>query len=188
MSLVSTISQLCRMHDELTRLRRENERLRTLVSQDVLTGVAVRHVFDARLAAETKRATRKDSEFSVLFLDIDHFKQVNDKLGHDAGDACLRRLGTLLRERSREYDTAARWGGEEFAVLMPNTGRHQAQAVAERLRATVEKDASGPTRITISIGTATWPRDARDAAGLVCAADAAMYRAKAAGRNRVETP
>jgi diguanylate cyclase (GGDEF)-like protein/PAS domain S-box-containing protein len=169
------------------RLEQEMERLSQL---DALTGAATRWVFDQRLAEEIERARRLDHPLTLLMADLDHFKQVNDSRGHHAGDMALRGFVTVCREEFRKYDLVARLGGEEFALLLPDTGIDAAVAAAERLRAAVARrpidpGAPEPTfHITASIGVAQL-RASDDASNLVQRADRALYAAKAAGRNRV---
>jgi diguanylate cyclase (GGDEF)-like protein len=126
---------------------------------------------------------------SLIMLDIDHFKRVNDTYGHDAGDAALRFLADVLRDELRGLDTAARYGGEEFAVILPQAALEGALIVAERLRSRLETtEVPGIGHITGSFGLATFPLHANSRDQLVGAADRALYEAKHAGRNRVCTP
>jgi diguanylate cyclase (GGDEF)-like protein len=128
---------------------------------------------------------------SVFLLDIDHFKQYNDSHGHLPGDELLKRMGAVLRENSREHEVVGRYGGEEFLVLMPNTPKDDAMRVAERIRSLVEgtpfehADSQPTGHVTISGGVATAPADGEDVDSLLRNADAALYQAKRAGRNRV---
>src|SRR5437899_2479625 len=114
---------------------------------------------------------------------VDHFKAVNDGLGHQAGDEVLRHVGNVLAGEARETDLAARYGGEEFCVLLPGCGRDEAVIVAERLRSAIAAHRQ-PTTVTASAGVATLPADGADGRGLVAAADRALYRAKEEGRDR----
>ena len=152
---------------------------------DPLTELPNRRAFDRALA----RASRGQGPLALVALDIDHFKQVNDTLGHPAGDAALRHLGRVLREVLREGDVAARVGGEEFDVLLPGGDLHLGLEVAERLRAQVEARPflaqGGERRLTLSCGVAASPDPILSADNLVAAADAALYQAKREGRNRV---
>lgn len=164
--------------------------LEGLVNRDALTGLYNRREFDRRLAAEFERARRYDGVLSLLMLDLDRFKAVNDRYGHPAGDQVLRQLAELLQANLRPSDLLARYGGEEFSVILPHTGREAALALAERLRAAVARYSFhlpevGDLSLTVSIGAASYPRDARTPAALVQAADTALYQAKGAGRNRV---
>ncbi len=156
---------------------------------DALTGLLNRRAFEEALDAEVQRSRRLGEPFSVLMLDADHFKDINDREGHAAGDRALQHLGTLLAAHMRDIDRVGRYGGEEFVVLLPGTGRHDAQVTAERLR---EKVAGLPPRwqdralpLTVSIGVSEWRAEGDDVAALLARADAALYRAKESGRNRV---
>jgi len=166
----------------------ENARLFSLATRDSLTGLARRAVFDEHLRAEAARFSRSGGVFSVLMMDVDELKRVNDRHGHAAGDAVLRAVADAVRGAVRESDTMARYGGEEIAVLLPDTGIEGAAAAAEKLRAAVAALAvpagAETLHVTISIGAAEM-EPGLDAAVLVPHADEALYRAKAAGKNRV---
>ena len=188
--------QLGRLVAEKTEaLRVANEELRHLAHSDGLTGVGNRRRFEDFLASEWRRARRGGSEISLVLIDIDHFKLFNDAYGHHAGDDCLRRVGAVLTSAVRRPgDLVARFGGEEFAILLGGTDAAGALAVARQVLAVVEHLAiphrASPTsdHVTISVGVATTsvPEGLQESA-LIEAADAALYRAKAAGRNRVES-
>jgi diguanylate cyclase (GGDEF)-like protein len=153
---------------------------------DSLTGCFNRRFFEIQLERDLHLATRMHQPVSLILLDIDHFKRVNDSHGHDAGDAALRILAGALREEVRGVDTAARYGGEEFAIILPQAGPEGALVVAERLRSRIEKtDVPGVGCITASLGVATFPLDASARDLLVTTADRALYQAKRMGRNRV---
>jgi len=160
------------------------EQVHRMAMTDGLTGVANRAAFDRALAAEIERAARQREDVSLLLLDIDHFKVLNDRHGHQVGDQVLRLVGATLTAACRDFDTAARYGGEEFAVLLPETGAEEAVQVAERLRSAIAGMPSG-VDVTVSAGVSTFPFDATDADGLVAAADGALYSSKRDGRNRV---
>jgi diguanylate cyclase (GGDEF)-like protein len=155
----------------------------------------VTEVYNARFLLqatdrEVQRAERYAKQLSVLFLDLDRFKNVNDRHGHLVGSQVLRRLSQVLKECIRQVDTLARYGGDEFTILLADTGIETALQVAERIRRTVaetlfEGGAGEPIRLTISIGVAGFPEQGRDRTALLDAADKAMYRAKSLGRNRV---
>jgi diguanylate cyclase (GGDEF)-like protein len=157
---------------------------------DARTGLSNSRAFD--LTLEKALAGRVNGEsLAVLMLDIDHFKQFNDRHGHPAGDEALKAFATVLRSCMRDADIAARYGGEEFAVLLPGVDLVGGQAIAERIRARTEATiislAPGMTdRITVSIGVAAAPDQAQDRVSLLRLADAALYRAKGRGRNRVD--
>ena len=153
---------------------------------DHLTGLANRRRFERQLEREVGRTERFNHPFSLLMLDIDNFKKLNDSFGHDAGDDAIRRISRVLREGTRGIDLAARIGGEEFAVLLVETNQQAGIEVAERLRLAIRslKIPSGE-QVTASFGVAECPTDAQTAAGILKAADVALYAAKRAGRDRV---
>ncbi len=165
------------------------EELNQQASTDALTGLANRRGFEPALQVEWQRHRRLGTPLTLLAIDIDHFKQINDRHGHAAGDAALRHLGQVLRQQLRPYDLSARVGGEEFCVVQSGMGAEEAVQAAERLRTAdlcFGRDAQGqPLQMTISIGLATARTDDRDIAQLLARADAALYLAKAEGRNRV---
>ena len=167
-------------------LRIKNEELGRLSVTDQLTGLFNRRRLMEVLEAEVNRSKRHVHPFSILIMDVDHFKKFNDAYGHLAGDRVLASLGEVLRETTREIDTPARFGGEEFMAVLPETGLEAAVEVAERIRATLASRIFEGRRVTLSIGAAEFPTHGDDAQRLIAAADAALYRAKDAGRNRVE--
>lgn len=159
---------------------------------DSLTGVANRRLFEQRLSEEVGRWSRYRKPLACMLADVDHFKQINDRFGHPAGDAILHAIASSLARGLRATDVLARYGGEEFVLLLPGTDLNEAAAIAERLRAGVARldiaETAGPGSLSVSIGVAclTETDDRSDAADrLIRSADAALYRAKAAGRNRV---
>ncbi len=160
-----------------------------LAQVDGLTGVLNRRSFDEQLALEVERAKRYGKRFSLLLLDVDHFKRINDAHGHPAGDAVLKFLAGVLRGAARNRgDVVARFGGEEFVILLPDTERGSALAVAERIRRQIERSAieiphQTSIGITASIGISCHPECADSAAALIAGADQALYAAKRAGRN-----
>ncbi|MHB2024012.1 MAG: GGDEF domain-containing protein [Mycobacteriales bacterium] len=160
------------------------EQMQEMAATDALTTLANRRSLDAALAREIARAARIQSRLSLVMLDIDHFKKLNDTHGHLTGDNVLRQVAKRLRECGREYDTVARYGGEEFAVVLPGCSEQIALQVAERLRAAVAA-AETEVPVTVSAGVATFPQDARDSLELIQAADEALYHAKRAGRDQV---
>ncbi|MGI8549877.1 MAG: diguanylate cyclase [Dehalococcoidia bacterium] len=169
-------------------LTRANEQLAWLASCDELTGLSNRRAFQERLDQELSRAQRHQRVFSLVMLDVDHFKTVNDTYGHPAGDAVLRSLATVLSAGLRRSDLAARYGGEEFVLLLPETAGAQGQELAERLRRAVEAmrvDQEGKQiQITCSFGVGAYLECGDSSAAVLRSADEALYRAKEAGRNR----
>jgi diguanylate cyclase (GGDEF)-like protein len=161
------------------------ERERQAVT-DGLTGVANRRSFNEMLAREFERARRYEQPLSLVVIDLDHLKKINDTYGHQAGDEAIRSIGTTLRQSCRSVDLPARYGGEEFTILLPNTGIDMALELAERLRRLInEVEVTGAGKISASLGVATYPLHADDADLLFQRADDALYRAKQAGRNQV---
>lgn len=171
---------------DVTEERRLEEALRRSSTTDALTGLYNRRFLDATLATEFTRAERGQSALSVLMIDIDHFKQFNDTHGHDQGDRVLQMVSRCMRDSVRPFDFACRYGGEEFAAILPGMDGAAARQAAEKLRLTVAQTEVDGLRVHISIGLASFPLVAvlfPDA--LIKAADAALYRAKESGRNRV---
>lgn len=174
-------------------LETANATLRRLAHLDGLTEIPNRRAFDETLAWEWRRVERNLGDLALLLIDIDHFKQYNDRFGHAAGDECLRQVAHALSESyARPGDFAARYGGEEFVVILPETTLRGAAHVAERLRkavAALDLEGSGTpagTRVTASVGVAAVrPCDGGTPAALIEAADRALYSAKAQGRNQV---
>jgi diguanylate cyclase (GGDEF)-like protein len=158
--------------------------IKELSVTDELTTVYNRRYFQERLAQQARLAERYLHPYSLVFLDIDHFKQFNDSHGHAAGDQVLAELGTVLKKWARNSDVVARYGGEEFVVLLPHTDAEGALQAAERLRRAIETH-SFPRRrkITVSLGLASFPGDGKAEQDLVQQADRALYMAKKAGRN-----
>jgi diguanylate cyclase (GGDEF)-like protein len=153
---------------------------------DSLTGLANRRAVEEILAAEVSRAQRFEHQLAVVLLDLDRFKDINDNFGHAAGDVMLRAVSRLLNSLARQGDTVARWGGEEFVVVLPETNLPGARRFAERLRRTIEAHAVGDMHTSASCGVATMlPEDTVEE--LLGAADRALYQAKSNGRNRTET-
>ncbi len=161
------------------------QRLRSSAHTDPLTGLVDHGTFWDAVALEQARADRDDSCYSVLLIDLDHFKSVNDTHGHQMGDAILRGVGELLSRRTRRVDVAARYGGEELAVVLSATGSVGARTAAEKVRRRIGQLRAG-VPVTASVGVATYRAgDPRGPAEVVRAADEALYRAKRAGRDRV---
>jgi len=173
-------------------LERLNVNLKDMADRDWLTGLANRRRLRSALDSEVTRATRQALEFSILMLDVDHFKAFNDQLGHGAGDDVLRELAEMLEGVVRKEDLCARYGGEEFVVLLPGVDRTAARACAEAIRRKAEEHPF-PNRaslaggaLTVSLGIACFPADGKDGDALLNRADGALYLAKEGGRNRVE--
>lgn len=161
-----------------------------LAIHDDLTGIYTKHYFISRLKNEVKRCQRLDQYLSLMMIDIDFFKQYNDKFGHTAGDIVLKKMGLLLKDYLRELNPLlCRFGGEEFLVMLSGLDKKKSLAVAEDLRQRIEKETivlrRNDTHITVSIGVASLPLDTKDEDELVQKADKAMYKAKEKGRNRV---
>ena len=154
---------------------------------DGLTGIHNYRHFHETLKAEVSRAGRYDETFCLLMMDLDHFKAVNDTIGHQKGDDVLRAVSDVLRSCSRESDYLARYGGEEFVIILPRTGLEEATTLAERVRVSVAGIDSGhpDLRVTMSIGVSTFPASGADSGAVLGAADAALLRAKTRGRDRV---
>jgi diguanylate cyclase (GGDEF)-like protein len=172
---------------DVTEQRLEEERMRSLAFRDALTGLPNRLLLADRLHQALQGAKRDGLRVALMFLDLDRFKEVNDTLGHDAGDRLLEALAARIQGCLRSGDTLARLGGDEFVVVLPNViAVRDAVSVADKLLAVVASpfDVAGSTlRVSVSIGIAIFPDDAGDSEQLMRAADAAMYRAKQAGRN-----
>jgi diguanylate cyclase (GGDEF)-like protein len=164
-----------------------------LAQTDGLTELNNYRFFQQRLSIELNRAQRFNRPASLIMLDLDHFKAYNDVYGHQAGDQALRQLARLLRFSSRSYDLVARYGGDEFVIILPETGKKTAIEVAERIRGAVEQAAVEGTqqgldgRFTVSLGIASFPEDATERNDLIRKADVALYRAKTCGGNRVSS-
>ena len=174
-----------------SRIVRLEQTLNQLASRDALTQCWNRRMIDELFANSIAESTRKRSKFSVMVLDIDHFKRVNDTFGHSGGDAALKHVVNILNTNLREYDQVGRYGGEEFVILLPATDRNEAWGVAERIRSAIQFQ---PTilnddlkiELTVSIGIAEFDRS-RDAnqSAFFERADKALYTAKQTGRNRI---
>ncbi len=156
---------------------------------DSLTGLYNRQSFDETLESEINRGKRHGKELSILFLDLDDFKEVNDSFGHQTGDEVLKQVAKIVLNEKRSEDLAARYGGEEIVVIMPETGKVASLVLAERIRKRVEEmriDFNGNTvRLTISGGLASFPENATDAKSLLKCADNALYTAKGSGKNGI---
>src|SRR5438552_13530115 len=164
------------------------QKLQTQSITDGLTSIKTRRFFWEALSAEWKRASRSGWSFSVVLIDLDKFKEVNDTFGHLEGDLVLARVGRLLEQRCRQSNVVARYGGDEFIILMPETGVEQAQILAERLRLWIAQDpALSEHHITGSFGVGSFPVHGFSMEDIVRVADAGMYVSKHAGGDRVST-
>lgn len=174
------------------RIKDDEQKLEALATHDDLTGLCNRREFQRQLDEEVSRHIRYFRTFSLLMLDIDHFKAVNDIHGHLAGDAVLKGVGKLLTRQARAIDRVCRYGGEEITVILPETNGDAAVNIAERLRSAVEREGfdigdGQIIHITLSVGVASWPEHGTNADALIAASDAALYAAKQSGRNRVRS-
>lgn len=172
-------------------LKRSNELLLELSKTDYLTGLFNRRYLMESLEKELRRTARKGGELSLIMMDIDYFKLVNDGYGHLQGDVVLQKVALQIQKELRSYDIAARYGGEEFVAVLPDASLEESFSVAERVRAAVEalrfKGEIAPLTITISLGIAGFRLpECSSVDGFIKLADDALYRAKANGRNRVE--
>lgn len=184
------LEKLARISDRYQNsLREMSEALREAALHDTLTGLGNRRFLMERLKDETERASRKGLPYAVGILDVDHFKLINDRFGHEAGDQALCLIASTIRDALREYDQCGRWGGEEFLILLPDTSLAFAFQVAERVRLAIRNAAfgflEGSAGITASIGiTAYQPGEPYSVT--INRADGALLKAKEIGRDRVE--
>ncbi len=193
--LTSSPSVAIQLLDTLSiRIRNADEQMSGLsdkAMRDPLTGLLNRRAFHERLAEEVDRSSRYGDQFSLILIDLDRFKLVNDTFGHDTGDDVLRWIGRLMDEHTRAADMPFRVGGEEFAILAPATSGEVARSVAERLVTLVE-EATPPVNVTLSLtmsaGYSSCPTDGTRPTTLYSLADQALFQAKQEGRNRVSSP
>lgn len=164
--------------------------LHSMATTDALTGLINRREFNRRISEEFARAKRHKTQLSLALFDIDFFKKINDTYGHNAGDAILKELGSLIANRTRTSDIACRYGGEEFALILPETSQVEAYELLDRLRQIVEEEifnkSAKPIRATISVGVAQLDLSDKAPVDFCERADKALYKAKEGGRNRVE--
>jgi diguanylate cyclase (GGDEF)-like protein len=176
------------LNEEFERKQKElielNQSLEAQASTDGLTGVKNRRAFQESLAGSLSLFNRLQIPFSLLLLDIDFFKRINDTYGHPVGDEILRKLAKTMQAQARESDIVARYGGEEFAIILPDANRDNAILVAERFRREIEQADWGGYPVTVSVGAATVSDDDSDET-LIVRADQALYTSKSRGRNRV---
>jgi len=192
---IYAVMRMKALQDELKERNKQLEeltkRLELMAITDHLTGIYNRRHFEKIIETEFAKVLRYNISLSCLMIDVDHFKRINDRYGHDVGDYVLKKIAELISSSLREVDVIARWGGEEFIVLLPNTTKEDAKGVAERILKSVSeyrfKGLPSDERVTVSIGIASvgdemvdkWER-------LIKVADDALYKAKTMGRNRVE--
>ena len=190
LTLLTSFSTLASLMVERTHYMEETCRLEQLSLTDPLTGIYNRRFLNDRIEEEINRSLHKGLEFTVLFIDLDHFKVYNDRFGHLAGDEALKRTAKIIKAALRGMDIVARFGGEEFCVLLPGASKQSALPVAERIREGIERmkipGGEGLTagRLTASLGVASFPEDGTALTTLLHASDMALYRAKTTGRNR----
>ncbi|MGA9772688.1 MAG: sensor domain-containing diguanylate cyclase [Blastocatellia bacterium] len=183
--MVKTVSDQLAVAISHARLFRQ---VQTQAMTDAMTGLSNHRHFQERLDREIKLADRNNDQVSLILLDLDRLKHINDTHGHRTGDSALCHVAQIMRSTVREVDICARYGGEEFVIILPQCGREDAMKVADRLRETIaSKPVSKVGQVTASLGVATYPAAARTKEELIEMADRAMYLAKAAGRNRVRT-
>jgi len=182
------LEKLQRANEEL---QEANSALKELAVKDGLTSLYNHRHFQEALAQELSRSNRYGKQCSVVFMDVDNFKNYNDSHGHPEGDRLLKSLSQILVSHLRCTDLAARYGGEEFVLLLPETAKEGALRIAEGVRLRVEeepfpgRERQPLGRVTVSLGVASYPEDGADAAALLACADQLLYRAKHEGRNRV---
>ena len=181
---------MARTEHALQALQRTNEKLEHLAATDPLKGATNRRQFIESVQAEINRAKRHGAPFSLLALDLDHFKAINDSYGHQAGDQVLQRFVDKCADAIRPYDGVARMGGEEFMVLLPQAALDTARSIGERIRAAIadapfEAGVGEPVKVTVSVGASEFGRDGETIDAILRKADERLYRAKHQGRNRV---
>lgn len=176
---------LASAHQLIRELRAKAERLEALALLDPLTGIGNRRAFDDRLAAAFAHARRTHTPLAVAVIDLDNFKRRNDTFGHSAGDRCLQALASQLVHHSRGSDTVARIGGEEFAMILPNTSQVDAAELCRRIAGAVRMGCAAGGPLTFSAGVAQLESSMLHPSSIVLFADAAMYDAKQVGKDRV---
>ncbi|MBN2417405.1 diguanylate cyclase [bacterium] len=170
--------------EKVEELEIAKKKLNKLAVTDGLTDLFNYRAFQHRLHLEIQRSKRFGLPLSLLMIDIDHFKRYNDTFGHPAGDTLLREFAEMLRTHVREVDCPARYGGEEFVLILPGTAKQSALIVGEKIRNLIQETDFSGTRVTVSIGIASYPEDTDTRDMLITLADQALYRAKEEGRNR----
>jgi diguanylate cyclase (GGDEF)-like protein/PAS domain S-box-containing protein len=183
------LRRINRYNEELQKqqhqLETANARLEMLAVKDGLTGLKNHRAFQERLQDEFERAVRYDTPLSLIIIDVDHFKQLNDSRGHPAGDEVLKTVAWLLQKNSRQCDFVARYGGDEYVIILGNTNSAGAKIIADRLRHLIEEIEWRDFHITISVGVSSLTLDTENRAQLINEADQALYHSKQLGRNRV---
>jgi diguanylate cyclase (GGDEF)-like protein len=186
---VATLDYLGNIKNELEAAavisKRKISRIAEIAVTDGLTQLFDVTTFHAKLETEIKRFKRYGSEVSILMMDVDDFKQFNDTHGHQKGDLVLTQIALLIKKTTRDLDICCRYGGEEFSVILPQTGIKEAVHIAQRIRQRVEKKYKKVSNLTISIGIAACPAMGKSATDLIKKADRALYRSKRRGKNRV---
>lgn len=190
---IETDLQQLELYTHIASLALENahlfDKVNGMATRDGLTGLATHRIFQEKLSAEILRSARYRTQFSLIMLDIDHFKSVNDQYGHLVGDQVLREISQILLQSCRTVDIAARYGGEEFAMILPEIGLTEASGWAENLRTLIQnhpvQTSQSSLNITASIGCSSFPADAQSSNQLIRTADERLYKAKSLGRNRV---
>lgn len=189
--LIARVKLHLKINQQEKDLKKRNTELELLSHKDPLTGVFNRRYMSMSLDSEIMRHARSGKDLSILMLDIDHFKKINDTYGHHAGDMVLQQVTKRLAEGLREYDLLARYGGEEFVIILPDTTLPEAKMVAQRLLKSIYKltfpETLSGTAVTVSIGVTSHGGGTTTTEALVAQADTALYRAKQSGRNRVVT-
>ncbi len=170
---------------KVSAILRKYDRINKLLLYDTLTNVFNRRTLEFRLSNELKRVSRYHQSLSIIMADLDHFKKINDKYGHDFGDVVLKSVASLFKEELRDTDFVGRVGGEEFVLVLPNTDKEAGLFVANRMRSRVEAYTFKYIQVTFSGGVATAPEDGVEMKTLLKKADQAMYRAKENGRNQI---
>lgn len=173
------------VNELIERLRRAHARQRALARQDSLTGIANARVFEENAHRTNALSRRSGRPFTVAYVDLDRFKQVNDEFGHSAGDELLRTVALLIADGVRSTDVVARLGGDEFGILLPDTEAEQARVILERIAASIADRVRGHWAVSATVGAVTFTEPPEDADFAVRQADALMYRGKAEGRGRI---
>jgi len=191
LQLLTSFANLASLMIERSLVLEQSVRFEQLSVTDSLTGLYNRRFLKSRLEEELNRSIRQELNLTVLFIDLDFFKNYNDVCGHLAGDLALKKTADIIKASLRDMDVVARYGGEEFCAVLPGTSKSEALIVAERIRSEIEKEKFAgetdipPRRITASLGVASFPEDGSSYTELVHASDVALYQAKANGRNRI---